>query len=239
MIFSYNELSCFYKRINELGDTVLFKDFEGQKCFLIRHDIDWDLSAAHEMAKIENKFGIKATYFILINSDNYNVLSKSNRKLILNIKSLNHEIGLHFDASLYVDDFNFHAQKEAKILGSIIGEKINSVALHNPSVNNLYPEMNSFNDAYSEVFFNPDFYLSDARYDFRGKIPLEFIKKIKENFLQINLHPIHFSEQGHENYVITFNKMLEQRLVDFDQNQMKNSTYKKNRTNNEYSINLK
>ena len=63
MIFSLKDLKRFYKEINKLGQTLTFNEFNGQKCFLIRHDIDFDLEKAYKIAKIENAIGIKATYF--------------------------------------------------------------------------------------------------------------------------------------------------------------------------------
>ena len=48
-------------------------------------------------------------------------------------------------------------------------------------------------------------YLSDSRFDFRGKNPYEFIKNIdKVGFIQIFLHPLHYSENGDTNYVQNF-----------------------------------
>ena len=120
MIFSYRKLSKYYEKIKSLGKTLLFNEFKGQKCFLIRHDVDWDLELALKIAQLENNLEIKSTYFILVTSELYNILSPSNKKLINKIKNLNHEIGLHFDASNYKSNYNNHAKKEGKILESII-----------------------------------------------------------------------------------------------------------------------
>ena len=120
MIFSYKDLSKYYEKIKGLGKTLLFNEFNGQKCFLIRHDVDWDIELAYKLAQLENNLEIKSTYFILVTSNLYNVFSPSNMKLINKIKNLNHEIGLHFDASNYKSNYDNHAKKEAKILESII-----------------------------------------------------------------------------------------------------------------------
>ena len=238
MIFSLKDLKRFYKEINKLGQTLTFNEFNGQKCFLIRHDIDFDLEKAYKIAKIENAIGIKATYFILITTDLYNVLSHKNRNLLNKIKNLNHEIGLHFNASLYNSDYQKHAKKEAQILSSIIDKKVNSISVHDPTIHGIYPKFSSFNDAYSTKFFNSKFYLSDAKFDFRGKNPFEIINKIQENHIQISLHPIHYSKDGNKNYLKIFNKLFKKRLLDFDQIALKNIKYKENSLKNGYSIHI-
>lgn len=239
MIFSYKDLSKYYEKIKGLGKTLLFNEFNGQKCFLIRHDVDWDIELAYKLAQLENNLEIKSTYFILVSSNLYNVLSSSNRKLINKIKNLNHEIGLHFDASNYKSNYNNHAKKEAKILESIIEQKVNSISLHNPSVDGFYPKFPSFNDAYSKKYFKKQYYLSDARFDFRDKNPFDIIKKINESYIQISLHPLHFSDDGNKNYINIFNNLFNQRLKYFDQIQKKNSTYASDRLKKNYSIILK
>ena len=150
MIFSFEDLRRFYLKINSLGETVQFNEFNGEKKYLIRHDIDWDLKCAFKLAEIENEMGIVSTYFVLLRTDNYNVFSSDSSRILNLIKSLGHEIGLHFDASLYADNFNFYAKKEAEMLSTVINQEVKSIALHNPSINNLYPEFPSFNDAYSK-----------------------------------------------------------------------------------------
>ena len=79
-IFKYSELKKFYQKIKRLGDTTLFKDFKGEKSFLIRHDVDFDLQLALDLALFENKLGIKSTYFISTTCESYNVLCEKNKK---------------------------------------------------------------------------------------------------------------------------------------------------------------
>ena len=50
-------------------------------------------------------------------------------------------------------NFNNHAKKEAKVLESIIDQKVDSISIHNPSVKGFYPKFPSFNDAYSKKYF--------------------------------------------------------------------------------------
>ena len=239
MIFSYKELEKFYKKIKSLGDTLLFREFINQKCFLIRHDIDWDLNAAVNLSILENETGIKSTYFVMVITNNYNVLSEVNKNRIRKIKSLGHEIALHFDASLYNNDFEKNAINESEILENIVDTKIESISLHNPSENGIYPEFKNFNNAYSKKYFANETYMSDSRFNFRDKEPFKFIQEIEyKPFLQILLHPLHYSYDGSTNYIEIFQRLLKNRLIEFDNYQMMNTKYKTDRLKNNYRIEL-
>ena len=148
------------------------------KNVLIRHDIDWDLNAAVNLSILENEIGIRSTYFVMVNTNNYNFLSEVNKNRIRKIKSLGHEIALHFDASLYDNNFEKNAINESKILENIVNTKIESISLHNPSENGIYPEFKNFNNAYSKKYFANETYMSDSRFSFRDE-PFKFIQEIK------------------------------------------------------------
>jgi hypothetical protein len=60
---------------------------EGQRVVLMRHDIDFDLDKALEMAELEFTAGVSATYFFLVRSSHYNVLSASGSATIRRLSS--------------------------------------------------------------------------------------------------------------------------------------------------------
>ena len=53
------------------------------------------------MAHLERKNNVRSTYFFLLTSGVYNILDKDIINKIIFIKRLGHEIGLHFDPSVY------------------------------------------------------------------------------------------------------------------------------------------
>jgi peptidoglycan/xylan/chitin deacetylase (PgdA/CDA1 family) len=239
MIFKTEELISFYNKIKELGITKTFKNFNNERCFLIRHDVDWDLNAALRMARLENSMNIKSTFFVLVNTNNYNLFSFENQNIIQEIEGYGHEIGLHFDASFYNKDFNTHAKKEALILNSILKNKVVSIALHNPSILNYRPKFKEYNDAYSQKYFIPEYYLSDSCFGFRGKDPFKFIENLKNSpFQQILLHPLHFSENGNKTYIDKFEEMFTKKILRFDVEQKRNPTYNLERKERGFNIKI-
>lgn len=197
MIFKYQELRLFFDAINKQGTTKRFSDWKDEKVFLVRHDIDFDLELAHRMAVIEKEKNIVATFFILTTSDCYNVLSIENTKILKSILSMGHEIGLHFDPTLYGDgDLKEAVDFEIAILSKVIGKAVKSISLHNPSIHGKYPLFDGYINAYDPSYFSDKNYISDSCRGFRGKDPFEFLSNIDKGMVQILLHPMHYSEEG-------------------------------------------
>jgi hypothetical protein len=230
MQFDYKELKKLYQKITTLGVTKTFSEKYKKNSFLIRHDIDFDLQKALIIAILENKIGVKSTFFIMVTCEHYNVISPKNKEIINQIKSLGHEIGIHFDPSIY-DDYKKEFMNEVNILENIIRDKVSSVSLHNPSAHGIYPFFENFNNSYFEPFYKEEFYISDSCFDFRGKDIFSLIEKINENSIQILIHPIHFSVNGGNEYIPILNEIIKNRTEEMI------SVLKGNRSFNDEIIN--
>ena len=196
MIFSHKNLREFFREIHRLGRTELFKNWKGDRVFLLRHDIDFDINLAHKMAQIEAEENLVSTFFILTTCESYNVLSTKNKQLLREILGMGHEVGLHFDPTIYEKDLELAVKQECELLSFAINCEIKSISLHNPSVHGLYPMFENYVNAYDPKMFSNENYISDSRFSFRGKNPFEFIKGIDNSMIQILLHPMHYSELG-------------------------------------------
>lgn len=226
MIFKYCNYIDFLKRLKELAPVNLFRDLQKENVFLLRHDVDLDISLALIMAKFEKELNICATYFFLVTAPTYNILSEDNKRMLNEIKNMGHEIGLHFDPTLYETDLDAAVKKEADILSFIINEDIKSISLHNPSVHGQYPLFEGFVNAYDPALFSDDNYMSDSCFSFRGKDPFEFIEKVENNMIQICLHPELYSKTGYNYKVLICNHFL--RYINETHNRLLiNKTYNK------------
>jgi hypothetical protein len=196
MIFTYKQYRQFLNEINRLGRTQLFKNWKGDNVFLLRHDVDFDIGLAHKLALIEEEEHVVSTFFILTTCESYNALSKKNLILLREMIGMGHEIGLHFDPSLYDKKLETVLEKEIDILSFATRNEIKSISLHNPSIHGQYPIFNGYINAYDPKWFSDDNYISDSMFLFRGKDPYEFLKNINKNMIQILLHPMHYTETG-------------------------------------------
>jgi len=199
MIFSYAQYIEYLEYIKSFHTLRTFSNWQNQPCILLRHDIDFSVEMAYKLAQIEHKSESVSTYFFLVTGKTYNVLSHENQLKLRWINEHGFEIGLHFDPTLYpIDDLELlekYARAEASILELIIGKKIHSLSLHNPSIHNQYPMFPSFINAYDKKIFTEDTYISDSCKSFRGKDPFRFVENKEDKTLQILLHPMHFQEE--------------------------------------------
>ena len=83
---------------------------------VLRHDIDFSLKYALKVAEIEAARGFSAYYFILLTTNFYNAFSSQGRKILLRIKELGHELGVHFDPTVYNDILSFHTKNRGSML---------------------------------------------------------------------------------------------------------------------------
>lgn len=230
-IFEYSQLSKFLSHIKKNYPVTSFECWKGDNAIILRHDVDFDLGAAYRLALIEKKFHLKSTFFILMSAETYNPLSIKNRQILSEMRKLGFEIGLHFDPIIYktadLKILKKHLDKEAGILSSITKKKVQSVSLHNPSITNKYPIFAGYHNAYDPRNFNKDNYLSDSRMIFSIDI-YEFVKKAKDQPIQILLHPLHYTQHG-DTYVEIFCQFLTEMTQKVDKNFIVNHTYRRER----------
>ena len=96
-MFSYNE---YRNIINLIKNNLPILDFTKvdkttKKFCVLRHDIEFSIDRAHELAKVEKELGVTSTYTVQLRNNTYNALSEKNIGLIRKIKDLGHNIGLH------------------------------------------------------------------------------------------------------------------------------------------------
>jgi peptidoglycan/xylan/chitin deacetylase (PgdA/CDA1 family) len=171
---------------------------------ILRHDIDFDIEKAVFLAKIEATEQIQSTYFVLLNTDFYNLSSKKNNGLIKEIQKMGHEIGLHFDETLYalytpppnIQHIIRNIQREIKILESIIDAPVTTVSMHRPSKFILESDMviPDIVNSYDQNFFKKFKYLSDSRHAWREDVESVVVSKRHER-LHILTHPFWYTEE--------------------------------------------
>ena len=163
----------------------------------LRHDIDNDLDKALKLAKLEKQLGVKSTYFVLLSTQFYNIAAKECRNKVLKIKSLGHDIGLHFDEMNY-DDCNIEDNiiLESKIMSSILGLQIGCVSMHRPSKETLdadYHLRGMLINSYGSKFFNDYKYVSDSRRRWREDVKT-IIEANRFNKLHILTHAFWYND---------------------------------------------
>lgn len=189
--FSYDHYTSILIEAKKFHKFSTFEDYSDNDVIL-RHDVDVSLDAAVKMAKIENRLGISATYFILFHAELYNPFNYESLRQVSEFLKLGHKIGLHYNPSLYQTKSNSSKilKKEIELTELHYETQINVVSSHDPSINKkLSIELpHGIIDAYDEEFTINRKYLSDSVQNWREGCFCNHINK-REKF-QILIHPI-------------------------------------------------
>jgi len=165
---------------------------------ILRHDIDVSLPAALPVAALEAELGLGASYFVLVRSTLYNPFAPQEQTALQNLCDLGHQIGLHFDASLYGDDratLDSAAERECAILETITGAPVEMISFHRPArtfLNDARPIAGRAH-AYQPRYFSEIGYCSDSNGEWGHGHPLDHAAFAARSALQLLTHPIWWS----------------------------------------------
>jgi hypothetical protein len=165
---------------------------------VLRHDIDVSLRLALEIARIEYAQGVKATYFVLLRSPFYNLLSRSNAEIMLRIQQYGHQIAAHLDLTAYDNDIA-EALLEVEILSKLY-PYINTqlVSLHSSYDLKHIPVavFQQLNNVYGHAIRGDIAYISDSTGRWRYGHPLESEAYKAQKPIQLLTHPIWWIQPG-------------------------------------------
>lgn len=168
---------------------------------LLRHDVDFSLQKALPLARIEAQFSIRATYFIRVRGL-YNLLKPENIDMLKQLREWNHEIGLHFEAELFLEDCERQILRDKKFLESILDADVKGFSLHSINrletlygIDNLPQQLTKHFDYYAGRFRLEDKfrYISDSNRYWRDGCACKHIGN--EERLYVNIHPFWWSEK--------------------------------------------
>lgn len=175
-----------------------------EKAVIWRHDVDLSLNRSCKLAEIEagmGEGGVKATYFIHLHSNFYNIFESSQYELIKKIIELGHMIGLHFDHAFYAQsklisdekEMERYALIEKELLEKYFDINIKAVSFHNPEAANVLTLRQDYYagmvNAYSQTIFDNCKYCSDSNGYWRYDRLQEVIERGYEK-LHILTHPV-------------------------------------------------
>lgn len=165
------------------------------KTIILRHDVEFSVPIALEMAKIENMLGIQSTYFVQLHGDFYNALeSKTFNKLKI-IQSLGHELALHFDAHFWriskEEDLERFIQIDKITFKNYFNIEPKVFSFHNNNAFTLSCSNETYVgmiNVYSKKYKNEVGYCADSTGFWRYEILEDRLKAADDNLLQVLIH---------------------------------------------------
>jgi hypothetical protein len=197
--FTYGSYLDLLRYIRGLGRVICpLREVPADGSFVIlRHDVDYSVSKAHEMALLERQEGVRSTFMVLLTSPYYNLLQEENRRAIADIADMGHEVGLHFDydACAASDEQGRISEfvRFAELIEAELGVTVTSTAQHNPSMTSGRLSVPGYIDAYSARYFTDIAYLSDSRRLFGTPDVRAFL--VQHPRCQLLIHPLWWSSK--------------------------------------------
>jgi UDP-GlcNAc3NAcA epimerase len=177
---------------------------------LMRHDIDFSLEAALEIARIEKEKGVRATYFFMLRNEFYNIFSEKGTRVIREILSLGHHLGLHFDCAALdpptdKDSITSQCANEVSIIENWFNERVQAISFHRPCKLVLSGDpclSGKLPHTYSSNLTSKVSYVSDSRGEWKYGHPTEMKAFRDKKPIQILTHPIWWKSQPTSAYEV-------------------------------------
>ena len=194
--FTYSNYRGLLKMAKSGWKILDYRNIDWDEKFIVwRHDVDYSLNCSLKLAKVEQQEGVKSTYFINPHSEFYNIAELSQHRIVKQILSFGHDLGLHFDAAFY--EINSEAEldvlvaKESTYLEDLFGVKPTAFSFHNPVSKQLECEADEYGglkNCYSTRFKEAVGYCSDSNGYWRFRRLYEVLKQ-ERAALQVLTHP--------------------------------------------------
>ena len=214
-MFSYEDYKKIIRIIKSTDRYMEYhKALTSDRFIIMRHDVEYSVERAYELAKVESSMDFTSTFFFQWTNNSYNILSRKNMDMIKDMHERGHYIGLHFALNGMTDMGRIREQigKEMEILNSMFEFKIDTFSIHRPSKDVLRENIKlpGYINAYQDDFFTfaenvtedtpvKVKYLSDANHIWRYGYPDE--KNILDNDkVQILTHPFAWCKKGYDNF---------------------------------------
>jgi hypothetical protein len=195
---------------------------------VIRHDVEFSVDRAFNLALIEQDLGIQTSYMFQIRNNCYNTFSDRNLEKINAIADMGHYIGLHahMGGLKDINHINSYIKDDIEILSRFLGRKINRFSFHRPKKEHLELniEIPNIINTYDKKYFHLTndlknlnvTYLADSQHKWNYGHPFD-LDFTKTNKLQLLTHPYSWTKKGLDN-TENFNTLLTEKG-----NELKNS----------------
>jgi hypothetical protein len=190
----------------------------------LRHDIDFSLELALEMAEIEAKLGIHSTYFVQLKSPLYNAISKIGLEILKQISSYGHDVSPHLELSSF-DQFPTQFLTQLEFYKQLVANcNTNIISFHRfgkrvkEYVDFKLPS--NIEHTYQRKYFTDIDYLSDSGGDWERLVRGVAKGIVKYHSFQLVIHPMWWLVSGSspietlDNFVIATRK----RYIDYLEN---------------------
>lgn len=173
-----------------------------ERCLYLRHDVDFSLAAAVELAETNAALGVRGTFFVLLRSEIYNLLSPWSIERIRDLERLGQEVALHYlePPGGQNDDLPGRVRSDFETVCREVPTLWRVVSWHNPSERLLSLRgentVGGLVNAYSTALTTDSLYLSDSNLRHSVEALEAALANAPTRHAQLLLHPINWVVGG-------------------------------------------
>jgi hypothetical protein len=162
---------------------------------IYRHDVDVSVEGAVALAGVERQFEVVSTYYFLLTSPLYNMLSNEIGDQVRKIHELGHDIALHFNPYYYGPGALEKIESELDILGTYFPfANLDWISFHRPGAFAAQLSQiklpNNTRHTYEPMFLEILGYYSDSRGVWSHGHPLQSEEFQTRKGIQVLTHPV-------------------------------------------------
>ena len=220
--FTYKNYDKILKKIKRKKKIILFSKYLKSKkinnFLILRHDIEYFINDALELALIENKNKIKSTFFFQTTSK-YNIFEEEQYNKVKKINKLGHDFGIHYDAD-FLKRNKINLKKSINLMKNKIETffniKVKAISCHRPKKFYFDPKIKNILNVYNKKFLSEVKYISDSQQVFRNDLNDVLNDYDKIHFL---IHDYTWSKNGdkwQKNIINSYKKEVKENFKYFN-----------------------
>lgn len=200
---------------------------DGGRVIYLRHDVDYSLELAVELAELNNQLGVSGAFCVQLRAQFYNAFERTESQRLLRLRALGQEVGLHYvidPGSVPAAD---RVATDFDLLRTVVPDATPVFSWHQPTAALLEsgePEVSGLVNAYSRRFFRGMAYLSDSTHRASVEELEAEVAEVDDSELQLLLHPVNWIAGGSSGVEILVRGWLRV-LRDHERTLLDNRTY--------------
>ena len=191
----------------------------------LRHDVDYSLELAVELAESNHDLGVSGTFFVQLRAQFYNPFERTELARLLRLRALGQEVALHYVVDPASPPTAETVSREFELLKALVPDSTAAFSWHQPSSTLLETDFGTgLVNAYGRRFFREMPYLSDSTHRTSVDALQAEVARVDGLELQLLLHPVNWIAGGSSGVEILIRGWIRV-LRDHERTLLANRTY--------------